>query len=195
MQREQHEFRRGAEAYVRVVLRNFIYWRNLSDGHTGVRAALKIESAERIVFRDLSDMDSWLIDMDNIRKTVNGVTLRCASCQHEYRGTPLCPTCLSTVCTRIAGFDYWGLVGDHLYCGISFEKMAETRKLSLHGVKAKYWEGVAAIFTQLLERGVTEEYSQPKRTSDCATCQCCGAVVNSARCEPCDRKAKNAAAA
>jgi hypothetical protein len=193
MQRQQQEFRRGAEAYVRVVLRNLIYFRALADGYSGVRAILAIERHERIGFKSVSDLQSWLIDMENVQKSVNAVTLRCAECGSDFKGTPICPSCRSTVCRRIAGFDYFGLVGDHLACGISFEKMASTRRLSIAGIKDLYWEGLGKIFTQLLERDVTAEYAE-KRDRACATCQCCGAVVNGTRCEPCDRKNVGAAA-
>jgi hypothetical protein len=187
MQRQQQEFRRGAEAYVRAVLRNLIYFRALADGYSGVRAILAIERHERIGFKSVSDLQSWLIDMQNVQKSVNAEVLRCASCESDFRGTPICPSCGSTVCRRVAGFDYFGLVGDHLACGISFEKMASTRRTSIAGVKEKYWEGVSAIFVELLTRDVTAEYAE-KRDRECATCNCCGAAVNGTRCTPCDRK-------
>jgi hypothetical protein len=192
MQRSQQEFRRGAEAYVRVVLRNLIYFRAISDGYTGIKAILAIERHEEIGFKSMSDLKAWLIDMENVRKAVNSELLRCAACHAEFKGTPICPECRSTVCSRVKGFDYFGLVGDHLACGISFEKMAQTRRLSIPGVKELYWEGVAFIFSELLSRDVTAEYAG-SRDKVCTKCQCCGATVSGTRCEPCDRKNEVAA--
>jgi hypothetical protein len=192
MQRQQQEFRRGAEAYVRAVLRNIIYFKAIADGYTGIKAILAIERHEEIAFKSISDLRSWLIDMENVRKSVNAELLRCAQCGSDFKGTPICPSCRSTVCSRVNGFDFFGLVGDHLACGISFEKMATTRRMSLAGVKEAYWEGVGKIFTQLLERDVTAEYAE-KRDRACSTCQCCGATVNGTRCVPCDRKNEVAA--
>jgi hypothetical protein len=161
MQAEQHEFRDSAEKHVRAVLKNFVYWRNLSDGYSGVRVAIEPEPHEKMAFKDLSEMKMWLIDVDNVRKAVNGEQLRCAACATTFTGVPICPTCnVPTTVTRIAGFDLWGLVGDHLYCGISFHKLAAVRRMSYDGVKAKYWEGVSAIFLELLRRDLGEEYSQ-----------------------------------
>jgi hypothetical protein len=159
MNAEERDNRARAEAHVRAVLKNYVYWRNLSDGYSGIRVALKPEPHEAMTFRDLSEMRTWLIDIENVKKAVNGDRLQCASCLSIFAGVPLCPTC-NTVTTyrRIAGFDVWGLVGDHLYCGIGFHKLASVRRMSYDGVKAKYWDGVAAIFLELLGRGINEEY-------------------------------------